>query len=148
MQTHHFLHAVFMSRYSYIDIRSLLRQLKLFLITTNPGLVTLPYFLCSNFLLYLRTFSFLSFFLQSTWSSKRLHLLWRTSHPVFFPHRSVQLIMPTKALYLAVLIIKLHNIFKVTSYICPHHLAFWSCPPMCYNPFIPTVNSKGSIYML
>lgn len=39
----------------------------------------------------------------------------------FLPHRFVQLIMPTKALYLAVLpvIIKLHTIFKVISYICP-----------------------------
>lgn len=42
----------------------------------------------------------------------------------FFPHGFVQLIMPTKALYLAVRIIKLHYIFKVTSYICPHHLSF------------------------
>lgn len=41
----------------------------------------------------------------------------------FFLHGFVQLIMPTKALYLAVLIIKLHGIFKVTSHICPHHLA-------------------------
>lgn len=42
----------------------------------------------------------------------------------FFPRGFVQLIMPTKVLCLAVLIIKLHAIFKVTSYICPHHFAF------------------------
>lgn len=55
----------------------------------------------------------------------------------FSPHGFVQLIMPTKVLYLAVLIIKLHGIFKVTSHICPHHLAIYSCPPMCLQPLPP-----------
>lgn len=98
MQTHPLLHAVFMSRYSYINIRSSLWQLKLLFITTNWTSNNCFISCAATFFYIQRSFpffppSFKAHDPQTGYTYCEELLLIQT----FFPHGFVQLIMPTKA---------------------------------------------------